>query len=100
MIIIENIETSLWNQIINDLVSDGWVISSQYDNFDKGIDFNSKTLRKGKVKIDFEWDNWEEGVIKCKESEIEYIEKLVGINFPNKRKKNNLISKIISSNKK
>ena len=100
MIIIEKIETALWNQIINDLVSDGWTISSQYANFDKGIDFDSKTLRKGKSKIYFEWDNWEEGEIRCSESEIEYIEKLVGINFLNKRKKNTLISKIFSNNKK
>ena len=100
MIIIENIETSLWNQIITELISNGWAISSEYDNFDKGIDFDAKTLRKGKSKIYFEWDNWEEGEMRCSESDAEYIEEMMGIRFPNKRKKKTLIAKVFSKNKK
>jgi len=58
MIIIEKIERSLRNQFINDLLSEKGAISSQFDNFDKWIDFDAKTLKKGKSKIYFEWDNW------------------------------------------
>jgi hypothetical protein len=58
MIIIEIIETSLRNQFINDLLSEKGAIYSQFDNFDKRIDFDVKTLRKEKSKIYFEWDNW------------------------------------------
>ncbi len=48
MMIIEKIETTFWNKIIKDLLGDSWTISSQYDNFDRGIGYDAKILKKGK----------------------------------------------------
>lgn len=59
---IENIKTELGNQIIKTLLSEGWKVVSEYSPFtiDKGIDFDSYTLKKGDQVIEFEWDNWDE----------------------------------------
>jgi hypothetical protein len=52
---IENIDTEKGNEILVQLRKDGWKISDQYNRlaFDKGIDFDSYTLKKGDEKIVF-----------------------------------------------
>jgi hypothetical protein len=58
--ILENIETELGNTILAQLKSEGWKRKSQYSPFafDKGIDYDSYTLKKDGQELFFEWDNW------------------------------------------
>jgi len=60
LMMLENIDTELGNRIIEQLRSEGWKLRSQYSPFafDKGIDYDSYTLRNKKVELVFEWDNW------------------------------------------
>ena len=58
--VIEHIETEPGNRILDTLKSEGWKVISQYSPlaFDKGIDYDSYTLRKDRQQLMFEWDNW------------------------------------------
>ena len=69
---IENIDTEMGNKILEQLRQDGWKISDQYNRlaFDKGIDFDSYTLKKGNDELYLEWSNWFEWEIKGSECEI------------------------------
>lgn len=60
-----DIKTELWKRIITDLLQEGWGMASEYQGFDKGIDYNAYCLEQNNVQIEFEWDNWSEGEIKC-----------------------------------
>ena len=64
--IIADIPTELGNDIIETLKKNGWKIRKQYNlfAFDKGIDFDSYTLKKGTDMLHFEWTNWFEWEIK------------------------------------
>ncbi|MDC0610217.1 hypothetical protein OAP63_05745 [Vibrio sp.] len=57
---IEHIETEKGEEIINTLKKAGWKVSDQYNwfAFEKGIDFDSYTLKKGEEELSFEWSNW------------------------------------------
>ncbi|RCU51700.1 hypothetical protein DU002_04310 [Corallincola holothuriorum] len=57
---IENIETERGNEILAGLRKAGWKIAKQYNRlaFDKGIDFDSYTLKKCQQTLHFEWSNW------------------------------------------
>ena len=61
----KDVNTNLGKTILKDLKSDGWKVTSEYSNkmFDKSIDFDAYTLKRGGLKIEFEWDNWEEWTI-------------------------------------
>ena len=67
--IIEFIDTSKGNDILDQLKSEGWKIKSQYNPlaFDKGIDYDCYELVLGGQKISFEWDNWFEWTLKGSE---------------------------------
>lgn len=54
------IETELGNRIIEDLLQAGWKKAKEYSvlAFDKGIDYDSYTLKKDQAKLKFEWTNW------------------------------------------
>lgn len=69
---IKDINTELGNQIIEDLIKDGWKKAKEYSlfAFDKGIDYDSYTLKKGWSKIKFTWDNWFEWEIKGSSEDI------------------------------
>jgi hypothetical protein len=97
MITIKNIETSNWNKTIEFLINDSWSISSEYYCFDKGIDYDSKTLKKGKERIYFEWDNWTGGEIRCNEATVKYIEKLIVTEFEEKQKSQSWISRLFKA---
>lgn len=70
---VENIKTEIGNEILIQLKKDGWFISDQYDQcaIDKGIDFDSYTLKKGEEELQFEWSNWFEWEVQGSESEIQ-----------------------------
>ena len=81
MVTAKNIETSLWNKVIDLLIQDNWVLSYQYDGMDAGIDYNAYTLKRGNEEIKFEWTNWFEGEIKCSIERIHEIEMLINEKF-------------------
>lgn len=64
--IIEDIPTELGNDILETLKRNGWKVRKQYNifAFDKGVDFDSYTLKKGTDKLHFKWTNWFEWEIK------------------------------------
>ncbi len=57
---IVHIETELGNQIIEALLKAGWKKAKAYHvlAFDKGIDFDSYTLKQDGSQLHFEWTNW------------------------------------------
>lgn len=85
MIIVEDIKTELWNDIIDYCKSAGWEVSLDYNGIDKGIDYDYVILKKGNEKIHFAWDNWFEGTITCSEPILIEIETGMKINLPGKR---------------
>ena len=97
--VVKDIETKEWNTIIESLKKRGWIVKSEYDNFDAGIDFSAYTLRKGNQKIYFEWDNWSEGEIRGSKEILELIEDL-GFDLKNKEKRKNALRRLITSIKR
>ncbi len=63
-IVATDIETETWYKILEGLKSRSWTVISEYKLFDKGIDYDAYYLKKGKDKLDMQWDNWAEGEIK------------------------------------
>ena len=57
---LENIETEVGNRMFESLKAEGWQQVAQYSPmaFDKGIDYDSYTLRRGLDELRLEWDNW------------------------------------------
>ena len=74
---IEDINSELGNSILSELVQCGWEVTEEYakDAFDKGIDFDSYTLKKNDATLIFEWDNWTEWIVKGDENTINVIRK-------------------------
>ncbi len=60
---IENIPTEQFNALLDSMCAEGWRKKNEYDGFDAWIDYGYVELRKGKVKLTFEWTNWFEGTI-------------------------------------
>lgn len=60
------LETAAGNEIIDDLKKKGWRRTAQYSPFafDKGIDFDSYTLKNKDLVLTFEWCNWFEWEVK------------------------------------
>jgi hypothetical protein len=81
MIVAIDIETPVWNKIINSLVQDGWTVTYRYDGIDAGIDFDFAILKNRDEEILFGWDNWLEGEIKCTEQRLTEIEHKLKITF-------------------
>lgn len=68
---LEMIDTELGNRILEHLKAEGWRQVSQYSPlaFDKGIDFDSYRLRRGRNELRLQWDNWTEWEIEgCRET--------------------------------
>ena len=59
---ISDVRTETGAAVLKSLISDGWKVSSEYsvDMFDKGVDFDFYTLKRGTLRLHFEWDNWME----------------------------------------
>ncbi|MFT5859590.1 MAG: hypothetical protein ACI865_001693 [Flavobacteriaceae bacterium] len=80
-LIATNIETKDWYSIIESLKKDGWKVTTEYNQFDKGIDFDLYELAMNGEKTVFAWDNWFEGEIKCTEQRMQNLESTFGIKF-------------------
>jgi nicotinate-nucleotide pyrophosphorylase len=81
MQIASGIKTELWNTIIADLQQAGWKITSKYNGFDAGIDYDALTLEKNDLRIEFMWDNWSEGEIICSEDLISFLKNSYSLIF-------------------
>ena len=68
--LIENIPTDLFNRIVDDLRTDGWTVTYQYDNMDAGVDYNLIRLMRNGVELKFEWTNWDEGSVDGADDEV------------------------------
>jgi len=61
---IDDIETDVFNSIIDDLIEQDWNAKNTYNEFNAWIDYGRIVLRRKGAKLIFEWDNWTEGVVK------------------------------------
>lgn len=76
-----NIKTASWNNIIALLTANDWTTVYRYNGFDAGIDSDLVILEKDNEIVLLGWDNWMEGEIRCAESRMKEIEKLIGETF-------------------
>ena len=62
---IEDVSTDCGNDLLSRLAEEGWKTISEYSDqmFDKGIDYDAYTLKKGQLKLEFTWSNWDEWTI-------------------------------------
>ena len=67
------VETARFNRIIADLSARGWRKVGEYRGVDAWIDYGRIVLKKGRRRLVFEWDNWDEGSIEGKADVIEEI---------------------------
>ncbi|MCW8929100.1 MAG: hypothetical protein OQL19_02550 [Gammaproteobacteria bacterium] len=74
--VVINVETELWNQIISYCIKNDWHIKYKYDLFDAGIDYDLIVLSKDDEKLMFGWDNWFEGEIEASEEIISEFEEV------------------------
>ncbi|WP_092211819.1 hypothetical protein [Desulfoluna spongiiphila] len=70
---IDNIRTELFNKILQDLIDDGWSYKNKYKQFNAWIDYGKLVLKKGNIRLVFEWDNWTDGVIFGKQAELQQL---------------------------
>ena len=70
---IKDIPTEKFNGIIESLMNDGWKKTYEYNGYDAWIDYGKVKLRKDGFRLVFEWDNWTEGSIEGKPSQLDAI---------------------------
>ena len=94
-LIATDIKTEDWYSIIESLKKDGWEVTTEYNQFNKGIDFDLYELTQNREKIIFAWDNWFEGEIKCTEQRMRNLETTFKFGKP-EHLSHNLIDKMKS----
>jgi hypothetical protein len=55
-----DISDERFKPLFEQLIEQGWKVSSKYDGFDAGIEYDYLRLRKGFKTMKCEWDNWSE----------------------------------------
>jgi hypothetical protein len=60
---IKDIPTAQFNSLRDELRSEGWVQTYEYNGFDAWIDYGCLKLRNGGNELRLEWDNWTEGSV-------------------------------------
>lgn len=80
---IDDVKSIAFNSIIEDLLDQGWAAKQTYNEFNAWIDYGRVILKKGGVKLIFEWDNWTEGVIEGPKKMILKIAKDYDLKEPN-----------------
>ena len=63
MATIKDIPTQRFNEVIVELIANGWVKTYEYSGFDAWIDYGNVRLKKDGSTLNCEWDNWTEGSI-------------------------------------
>lgn len=76
-----NIDTKLWYDIVDKLKELNWIITKEYDQFDKEIDLDLYEFSKNGEVIQMVWNNWFEGEIKCNQTYLTEIEDVFKIQF-------------------
>src|SRR5690242_18310083 len=76
---INNIPTEQFDRLAKQLVDQGWRKTSEYDGFDAWIDYGRIRLRKDRVRLTFEWDNWTEGSIEGPRTVVESLAREFGM---------------------
>jgi len=61
--IVTDIKTETFNQILKNLRSEGWKKVEEYDNIDAWIDYGMVLLKKKDLVLKFEWTNWDDGSV-------------------------------------
>lgn len=84
--VIQDIPTDRFNAIAKELLASGWVKTYEYDNFDAWVDYGRIDLKKGSVKLKFEWDNWTEGQIIGPRDEVEAVARQYGFSASERMK--------------
>lgn len=80
-LVIKNVKTYLWNELVKRSAMDGWRIVHEYDHFDKGIDHDFLILAKGDEMMFFAWDNWFEGEVRCSAARQQELEQQFNLQF-------------------
>ena len=58
---IKDVPTDQFHRIVEELLDRGWRKTYEYSGFDAWIDYGQIKLRKGRAKLNLEWDNYGEG---------------------------------------
>ncbi|WOD29148.1 hypothetical protein RYH70_03575 [Alloalcanivorax xenomutans] len=76
-----DLDTEKGNQLLETLMSEGWKKIKEYPSlaFDKGIDFDSFTLRKDGLELVLEWTNWFEWEIRGEDAALEALADQYGL---------------------
>ena len=76
-----DLDTEKGAEILDALKADGWKKVAEYSclAFDKGIDFDSYTLKKGSAKLVFDWTNWFEWEITGTRAAVEALARHYGL---------------------
>lgn len=80
---IRDIPTEQFNSLLKSLTGSGWRETYVYDGFDAWIDYGQVKLKKNRVRLNCEWDNWTEGSIEGPESIIREIATRHGLSVSN-----------------
>ena len=70
---IKDIPTERFNELIKQLIAEGWRATSEYSGVDAWIDYGCIRLRKRRTVLKCEWDNWTEGSVEGPRPIIEAI---------------------------
>ena len=70
---IKDIPTKQFNELAEKLIAAGWRKTSEYEGVDAWIDYGRIRMRKGRVRLTLEWDNWTEGSIEGPRTVLEDI---------------------------
>ncbi len=75
------LDTEQGNQLLETLMREGWKKVKEYSPlaFDKGIDFDSYSLRKDGVELVLEWTNWFEWEIRGDDAALEALADQYGL---------------------
>ncbi|SDK77157.1 hypothetical protein [Microbulbifer yueqingensis] len=76
---IKHIPTGKFNTLLESLIRSGWKRTYIYDGMDAWIDYGQVKLKKDGVRLNCEWDNWNEGSIEGPASDIQEIGERYGL---------------------
>lgn len=78
---IDFIATEVGDATLTKLQNDGWKVVDQYAQmaFDKGIDYDEYTLKKGDETLYFEWTNWFEWEVTGSQPVLEMLTEHFGL---------------------
>lgn len=70
---IKDLPTDRFNEIVQKLIDAGWRRTSEYNGYDAWIDYGRIRMRRDRVTLTLEWDNWTEGSIEGPRAAVEEI---------------------------